>query len=138
MLYDEARRNEIYEKTNGRCHLCWKRLSWNNYGRPGRRGAWEIDHSRSRSAGGGNRLQNLFPACKACNQSKGAGSNRVIRKRYGRSRAPMSAGKRQEARIQNAMIGGACGIGLSLLLRIQPGPLALLGAVVCAIGDPEG
>jgi 5-methylcytosine-specific restriction endonuclease McrA len=57
---------EIFERTDGRCHLCSKPLALSNYGRLGRRGSWEVDHSKPRARGGTDRLSNLLPACPAC------------------------------------------------------------------------
>ena len=48
-----------------------KRLSWKNYGRLGRKGAWEVDHSNPLSKGGTDYLRNLVPSCIECNRSKG-------------------------------------------------------------------
>ncbi len=66
------RKNEVYEKCDGKCEYCGKRLSIKNHGRPGERGAWEIDHSRSRANGGTDHLNNLVAACVDCNQDKGS------------------------------------------------------------------
>lgn len=62
----------VYDKFDGRCRYCGKQLAFGNYGVIGRRGAWQIDHSVSRSNGGTDHLNNLFPACVSCNQDKGA------------------------------------------------------------------
>ncbi|MGD0496198.1 MAG: HNH endonuclease signature motif containing protein [Candidatus Bathyarchaeia archaeon] len=40
-------------------------------GRLGKRGAWEVDHSRPLSRGGTDYLRNLVPSCVECNRSKG-------------------------------------------------------------------
>ncbi len=61
----------VFEKTEGACRYCGKRLSWSNYGRVGARGAWEVDHSVPVSRGGTNYYRNLWPACVACNTDKG-------------------------------------------------------------------
>jgi 5-methylcytosine-specific restriction endonuclease McrA len=66
------RKNEVYEKSDGKCRYCGKRLSIKNHGQPGQRGAWEIDHSRSRANGGSDHLNNLVAACVDCNQEKGS------------------------------------------------------------------
>src|SRR5258705_481166 len=44
MAGDEDRLNKIYDRTAGRCHIRRKRLSFQNYGRPGRRAAWGYAH----------------------------------------------------------------------------------------------
>ena len=72
MGFDDETVNDVYEKTDGYCYYCSKRLSFENYGRPGNRGAWEIDHSNPKSKGGTDYLRNLVPACVACNRDKSA------------------------------------------------------------------
>lgn len=49
MRYTDDRLNDIYERTRGYCHLCWKKLSFCNYGKPGMRAAWEVEHSCPRA-----------------------------------------------------------------------------------------
>jgi 5-methylcytosine-specific restriction endonuclease McrA len=61
----------IFDKNDGYCWHCGKRLSWKNYGRLGRKGAWEVDHSHPLSKGGTDYLRNLVPSCIECNRSKG-------------------------------------------------------------------
>lgn len=62
-MWDEERLRKVYDKTEGYCYHCDKKIAWTNYGRPGRRGAWEVDHSIPRSAGGTDHLNNLMPSC---------------------------------------------------------------------------
>ena len=47
--FDNETINYVYEKTDGYCYYCSKRLSFKNYGEPGNHGAWEIDHSKPKS-----------------------------------------------------------------------------------------
>jgi len=35
----------IFARTEGKCHICRKRLCFGNYGARDRKGAWEIEHS---------------------------------------------------------------------------------------------
>jgi 5-methylcytosine-specific restriction endonuclease McrA len=72
MAYSDEELSYIYDKTNGYCNHCGKKLAFSNYGVLGARGAWEVDHSRSRRAGGTDYLRNLFPSCISCNRSKGS------------------------------------------------------------------
>ena len=58
-MQDEERRPRIYDKTGGYCHHCNRKLAWTNNGAPDRRGAWEIDHSKPKSLGGTDHLNNL-------------------------------------------------------------------------------
>src|ERR1700682_2109048 len=98
--------NMIYDRTTGKCHLCHKQLAWSNYGRPGRRAAWHVDHSVALARGGADDLRNAYAACIRCNCSKQDGTNRSVRARSGLRRAPLSVGKRREARVLNGA-GGA-------------------------------
>jgi 5-methylcytosine-specific restriction endonuclease McrA len=58
----------IFEKTDGRCHICGTKLAFCRYGQD--RG-WEIEHSIPVSLGGTDRLSNLYAAHIACNREKG-------------------------------------------------------------------
>ena len=71
MSYTNEKLNIIYDKNNGRCWHCNKKLSFTNYGMIGEKGAWEVDHSNPVSRGGTDYLRNLVPACIGCNRSKG-------------------------------------------------------------------
>ncbi len=52
MSYNNTVLKQAYERTDGNCHICREKLSFSNYAQPGRRGAWEIDHSVPLSKGG--------------------------------------------------------------------------------------
>jgi len=71
MPYTDDELNYIYDKTNGCCWHCGKKLAWRNYGMFGEKGAWEVDHSNPLSRGGTDYLRNLVPSCIECNRSKG-------------------------------------------------------------------
>jgi len=71
MGYTAEELNDIYDKTGGYCWHCGKKLAWKNYGKPGERGAWEVDHSVPISRGGTDYLRNLVPTCIECNRNKG-------------------------------------------------------------------
>ncbi len=71
MSFDEDDLEYIFGKTGRECRYCGKHLAWNNYGRVGQRGAWEVDHSIPISRGGTDHLNNLWPACVSCNTEKG-------------------------------------------------------------------
>ena len=60
----------VYERTDGYCYYCDKRLSILNYGKVGARGAWEIDHFIPFSRNGAHQLRNFVPACVPCNTMK--------------------------------------------------------------------
>ena len=117
---DKKRRRVIYDRSNGYCHICRKKVAFTNYGKAGERGSWEIDHSNPRANGGTDRLNNLYPACISCNRSKQHGSTRTERDRYGHTKAPYSRERANEFTENNtwagavagastgAMVGGAC------------------------------
>jgi len=129
MAFTSEQLNQIYDRTSGYCHICHKKLAFKNYGVFGARGAWEVEHSNPQAKGGTNRLNNLYPACITCNRSKGASSTRSVRAKNGKSRAPLSTGKRKEAKTQNAVAGGVAGATAGSIF----GPAgALVGAVIGA------
>jgi len=61
---------QLWEKTNGYCFYCGKRLSWVNYGVSGARGSWHVEHKNPVSRGGTDYMRNLVPACIDCNLEK--------------------------------------------------------------------
>lgn len=83
MGYDKQTLNKIYQKTDGYCHLCGKKLSRTNYGSHGYKGAWHVDHSRAIANGGSHHMNNLFAACISCNSEKGTLHKTTIRRRKG-------------------------------------------------------
>ncbi len=113
MNYQQDHLDRIYNRTSGYCHICHKKLARRNYARYGKRGAWEVDHSRARSNGGSDHGNNLFAACISCNREKKAESTVTARNWHGKSRAPLSRDKRNSARFENGILGaaaaGACG-----------------------------
>jgi len=86
MPYADEDLRYIYDKTDGWCRYCNKRLSLVNYGRIGKRGAWEVDHAVPVSRGGTDYYRNLWPACIDCNRDK---SDRTAQS-YRRSMQPPS------------------------------------------------
>jgi 5-methylcytosine-specific restriction endonuclease McrA len=126
MKREEAQLRAIYERTEGRCHICRKQLSFRNYGSIGKRGAWEIEHSVAQARGGTDHGNNLFAAHISCNRSKGDASSRTARRQHGYQCAPYSARKRK----RNAAIGA--GIG-SLALFLVPPQFRVAAAVVGAL-----
>jgi len=138
MAFADDTLSYVYDRTNGRCHLCRKKLSFSNYGKFGRKGAWEIDHSRSRANGGMDHLNNLFAACIACNRSKQVSTSRSQRQLNGFTRAPLSKAKLDEARQSNAGKGAIVGGLLGLLAGPGTALVAAgLGAWIGSSVDPE-
>ena len=74
--------NYVYDKNNGHCIYCEKRLAFVNYGKYGKRGSWHIDHSRSRAKGGSDYRRNLVPACIKCNLDKSTSSGNNYKRKF--------------------------------------------------------
>lgn len=132
MAYSDEELTVIFDRTDGKCHICGDRLAFRNYAKPNSAwGAWEVEHSNPKAKGGTNRRNNLYAAHITCNRSKGARSTRSVRAQHGRTAAPLSAKRKQQLKTGNAV---ACG-GLGLLLGSLGGPVgaitvATLGAVL--------
>ena len=61
--WKQDHRATVWDKTGGRCWYCGVQTNpWRDF---------TIDHFLARSAGGGDTLPNLVPACRACNNRKG-------------------------------------------------------------------
>src|SRR5690242_17187581 len=105
MAKDLVKLKQIFKRTDGRCHICYKPLHFNHHGKIDAKGAWQIEHSIPRAGGGTDHLNNLFPACTACNLNKGIGSSRTARNTHGNSRAPYSKAKKQKVRESNTSSG---------------------------------
>lgn len=126
MPYDDDSLHRIYDRTSGYCHLCRKKLDFQNYARPGRKGAWEVEHSRPVSKGGSSRLSNLYAACIPCNREKGVRNTRTARGYAGKRYAPHSRQQRVKARRRNALAGGLSG---AVIGSIFGPPGILLGSL---------
>lgn len=139
MSFRDDQLDAIYERTSGYCHICHKKVSRANYGTFGARGAWEVEHSRPRVAGGTDRGNNLYPACISCNRSKCDGNTRTARRRNGYSRAPLSRARRAKARTQNAIAGGILVGAIGAAVFGPPGALfgSILGTVIGHKQNPD-
>lgn len=104
MRYTDEELTDIFDRTDGCCHLCFAQLAFSNYGRLGTRGAWEVEHSVPRAHGGTDGLNNLYAACIVCNRSKGMRATRVVRGWRGYTAAPFSTAKRGAVRSRNALL----------------------------------
>lgn len=126
MAFDKYQLTRIYKRTSGYCHLCHAKLSVENYGKGGRRGAWHVEHSVPRSRGGTDHTNNLFPACMKCNWDKSNMTTRTARGWNGKRRAPLSPQRRRQAKSENAILGAMGGGAIGFAVA---GPLgALFGA----------
>ncbi len=130
MAYDTETLKSIFDKTDGKCHICHKRICFKNYGLNGTRGAWHVDHSVPRAKGGSEHMNNYLPAHIACNLAKGTLSSRAVRQQHGVTRAPLSPARKRQVRSRNAAIGA----GIGTLLFAGTGPLGwLLGTAASAL-----
>jgi len=121
MPFTKQQVDAIYRRSTGYCHLCHKKLSLVNYGKNGARGAWHIDHSKPRSRGGTDHMNNLLPACIDCNLGKSNLTTRTARRWSGKTRAPMTPERRKQAKAENGFIAAVGG-----------------GIVGFAVGGPVG
>jgi hypothetical protein len=131
MIFDKERLDRIFNRTSGYCHICHRKLCRNNYGKLGARGAWEVEHSIPQCNGGTHHGNNLFAAHIICNRKKGRLTSRTARNWNGKSRAPMSIARREEAKDENTLLGAVAGglAGFSL-----GGPV---GAIVGALAGSQ-
>lgn len=104
MAYTNEQLTKIYERTNGHCHICNKKLSFSNYGKLIGRTPWEVEHSTPKLKGGTDHLNNLYAACPACNRSKGTKSSRSVRMKNGFSKAPLSVDKIEKNKNRNSIL----------------------------------
>ncbi len=144
MNVTETLLNDVYDRTDGDCHLCGKRLAFRNYGTRnldmvGARGHWEPDHVKPSSRGGSDRLPNLLPACISCNRSRQDRPYLPIRKRNGAPSRVMSRRGKEAVQVLSAMSGLAGGASVGYLLAGSRGALlgALGGAALGATIDPK-
>lgn len=56
------RRQEVFEKSHGRCHYCGTPLTLD--------GKWHVEHMMPRALGGVDQMVNLVAACAPCNLEK--------------------------------------------------------------------
>ncbi|MBL7857240.1 MAG: HNH endonuclease [Cyclobacteriaceae bacterium] len=120
MAKDLHNLRRIYDRTDGRCHLCHCKLSFKNHGMRGMRGAWHIEHSKARANGGTDHGNNVLPACIDCNLNKSILKSRIVRKQYGTTRAPYSKSRKEKIRENNTTAG------------------AVIGGIIGAVGGPVG
>ncbi len=72
----KALREQIWKMTNGRCHICSKRLRKN--AKAGEYGRWHIGHIIAHKRGGQAVLGNILLTCRDCNLTlKHSGCKRI-------------------------------------------------------------
>lgn len=109
MVYDKSQLRRIYDRTDGYCHICHRKLALKNYGVLDARGGWEVDHSRARANGGSNHGNNLYAACTSCNRQKSDHHTRTARSWNGTTRAPFSKAEKKAIRKERTAIGAFIG-----------------------------
>ncbi len=114
---------KIFAKTDGRCHICHRKLSFQNYGKQGATGSWHKEHSVPKAKGGTDHLNNLFAACIECNVEKGTLTSRTARSYNGNARAPYSKQKKKELKENNTATGVFVGGGIGFAIG---GPIGML------------
>lgn len=137
MKCDPEKRQRIFDRTSGKCHICHEALEFLSYGKDG---GWEIEHSNPRARGGTDRLNNLYPAHAKCNRFKGARSTSFARKRFGKTRAPLSVTKRKQEKIKAGFLNGLGMAAITTALRVHPSTGLLMAAVTAAVSflqDPD-
>ncbi|HYM76080.1 MAG TPA: HNH endonuclease [Candidatus Dormibacteraeota bacterium] len=132
MAYTEEKLRTIFDRTDGCCHICGRKLCFNSYGQRERRGAWEIEHSHPRFKGGSDRLCNLYAAHISCNREKGIKKSRTARGWNGLTKAPLSRARKEQMRGNNIWGWGIAGAISGAALAGSPGLIvgAVLGAIV--------
>lgn len=133
MKTDDDRLNKVFDKTRGKCHLCHKQLAFSNYGKVGAKGAWEIEHSKPRSKGGTDHMNNLYAAHIECNRKKSNGTNYSIRSKYGVKNAPLSHTARKNKMIKNVAGGAVTGAAIGRFLG--PGGMVIGGLLGALVGS---
>lgn len=130
MKKDLQRIRKVYDKTDGYCHLCHKKLALSNYGKTGSRGSWHFDHSFPRANGGSDHLNNLYAACIVCNVKKGTRRSYSVRKQNGLTTIPKSKSTKAKIRDENT----GAGLILGGILGSFGGPVGMLiGAAIGGI-----
>ncbi|MGJ5819947.1 HNH endonuclease [Paludibaculum fermentans] len=125
---DELKR--IFDRSSGKCHLCHEWLSFEEYGKVKAQGGWEIEHSKPRAKGGTNHINNLYPACVACNRSKGTKQASQVRSSRGKTRSPLNSKQREKAKSDQAAKGLGVGTLAGYLLDPTGGVLTAVGLVL--------
>lgn len=140
MSWTDEELETIFDRTSGKCHICYGTLTYGNYGKPGSRRAWEVEHSNAIANGGSDSLNNLYAAHIPCNRKKQARSTASARREHGRTRAPLSRKKRGEAKVENGLLAGAGTALLWAFLRLNPA-VGVVATVVAAVAvynaDPD-
>jgi hypothetical protein len=138
MRFNQSRLRQIFDRTSGYCHICHAKLDFNRYGEVGKAASWEVEHSTPQAKGGTHHLNNLYPACIACNRAKSDNSTRSARAKHGKKRAPLSVKKRQKAKIINGVKGSCWGVVATVIVSVDvSGSFIVLGLVLGYLLNPD-
>lgn len=139
MSYTEEDKQRVYERTDGRCHLCWDPIDRDKYGDLDDPRGWEFDHSKPANKGGSDHPNNIYPAHQSCNRSKGSRSSRSYRREEGYSGPPLSKERKEKKNTEQQLGGALIGAGAGAAIGGPPG--AALGGFIGLIAgdakDPE-
>ena len=133
MAYSNDNLNWIYDRTNGKCHICGKKVFFVNHGNPNGKGTWEVDHSVPRAKGGSDYLRNLYPSCIKCNREKSTAASRTARAWHGRTRASLSKEKREQIKQQNALLGAGILGTIGAIVASSTGAGLIVGVIIGGI-----
>lgn len=104
MAYSKDTLRHICDKTSSRCHICWKKVAWKNYGIVGARMAWEVDHSNPRARGGSDRTSNKQPLARS-HLVQSLEGRLVHAKRQGKARSHAEADVQEGATLPSERSG---------------------------------
>jgi len=66
MVFSEDVVKNAFDKVNGYCQICGKKLIFNSRGNAEARGAWEARHIKPVSEGGKDEVRNCMVLCMEC------------------------------------------------------------------------
>ena len=127
MAFSQDSLRKIFDRIEGRCHICRGKLAFCNYGKVDNHGDWEVEHSKPKLRGGTEHLNNLYAAHSSCNRSKNNGLNEEERVKHGYKNAQFSERQRQ----RNTCMAVGIGNLIPLLVVPQIGiPIAITSAAI--------
>lgn len=110
---DKERLQKIYSKTDGNCDICHGKRNFSSYAAHGANSDWEVEHSKPKSKGGCDNLNNLFAAHITCKRGKGTPHTKTAWSHYGNTLKPYLKSNKQKIKSNNsasdATIGGSIG-----------------------------
>jgi hypothetical protein len=119
----------IYDRTDGRCHICHFKHKREAYGRQGRY-VWQVDHRKPLAKGGTDTHQNWRVSCVGCNAEKGTMSSRDARAAAGTTSEPLSRQQcdAKRAELYRMAVAASVGVGASVCVMYD----WMFGAVASA------